>query len=44
MTNASVMEANVKSGVLVAGYNSEGTTSDNAVRAAPAEPHIASLP
>lgn len=44
VTNASVMEANVKSGVLVAGYNSEGTTSDNEVRAAPAEPHIASLP
>ena len=33
VTNASVMEANVKSGALVAGYNSEGTTGDNAVRA-----------
>ena len=44
VTNASVMEANVKSGALVAGYNSEGTTDDDAVRAAQAEFHIASLP
>ena len=44
VTNASVMEASVKSGALVAGYNSEGTTSDDAVRPAPAESHIASLP
>ena len=43
-TNASVIEALVKSGALVAGYSSEGKTSDDAVRAAPAESHIASLP